>query len=216
MLRFDVVGSAFAISVFLLLYYILVGFTVVYFATVFGYTPARANALANWYWIANAISLVVTGVLTDRFRVRKPFMIVGTAISLVGGVLFALAATKPETTYYTFAVYFILSSVGGGMAYVAWMAGFTETVEKHNPAATATGPGHLGLDPAHRRHGRRWRSSRWSCPRRRSWSTRAPPIAAMQDGAPAPSSRSSPRSTPRTPRPSRPARTARRRRPWPA
>jgi MFS family permease len=139
MLRFDVVGSAFAISVFLLLYYILVGFTVVYFATVFGYTPAKANALANWYWIANAISLVVTGFLTDRFRVRKPFMIVGGVISLIGAILFALAATKPETSYHTFAMYFILGSVGGGMAYVAWMASFTETVEKHNPAATATG-----------------------------------------------------------------------------
>src|SRR4051795_3740302 len=32
MLRFDIVGSAFAVSVFLLLYYILVGFLVVYFA----------------------------------------------------------------------------------------------------------------------------------------------------------------------------------------
>jgi MFS family permease len=139
MLRFDVVGSAFAISVFLLLYYILVGFTVVYFATVYGYTPARANSLANWYWISNAISLVVTGVLTDRFRVRKPFMIVGTAIGLVGSILFALSATRPETSYHTIAVYFILASAGGGMAYVAWMASFTETVEKHNPAATATG-----------------------------------------------------------------------------
>ncbi|MGY1770923.1 MFS transporter [Blastococcus sp. SYSU D00813] len=139
MLRFDVIGSAFAISVFLLLYYILVGFTVVYFATVFGYSEARANALANWYWITNAIALVVTGVLSDRFRVRKPFMIVGTLISLVGGVLFALAATDPDTSYYTFAFYFILSAGGGGMAYVAWMASFTETVERHNPAATATG-----------------------------------------------------------------------------
>lgn len=139
MLRFDIIGSAFAISVFLLLYYILVGFTVVYFATVYGYTPERANSLANWYWIANALSLVVTGVLTDRFRVRKPFMIIGTAIGLVGSVLFALSATEPDTSYYTFAVYFILASAGGGMAYVAWMAAFTETVEKHNPAATATG-----------------------------------------------------------------------------
>ena len=43
MLRFDVVGSAFAISVFLLLYYILVGFTVVYFATVFGYTAGEGQ-----------------------------------------------------------------------------------------------------------------------------------------------------------------------------
>ena len=139
MLRFDVVGSAFAISIFLLLYYILVGFAVVYFATVYGYSEARANALANWYWITNAITLVVTGVLSDKLRVRKPFMIVGTAIGLVGSVLFALAATDPETDYYTIAVYFVLSASGGGMAYVAWMASFTETVERHNPAATATG-----------------------------------------------------------------------------
>lgn len=139
MLRFDIVGSAFAISVFLLLYYILVGFTVVYFATVYGYSPARANALANWYWIANALTLVVVGVLSDKLRVRKPFMILGTAIGLVGSILFALSATKPDTDYYTIAVYFILASAGGGMAYVAWMASFTETVEKHNPAATATG-----------------------------------------------------------------------------
>ena len=56
-----------------------------------------ANALANWYWITNAIALVVTGVLSDRLRVRKPFMIVGGLISIVGRVLFALAATEPDT-----------------------------------------------------------------------------------------------------------------------
>jgi MFS family permease len=138
MLRFDVVGSAFAISIFLLLYYILVGFAVVYFATVYGYSEARANSLANWYWISNAVTLVVVGVLSDRVRVRKPFMIVGTAIGLVGSILFALSATD-HRDYYTIAWYFILASAGGGMAYVAWMASFTETVERRNPAATATG-----------------------------------------------------------------------------
>jgi MFS transporter, ACS family, D-galactonate transporter len=138
MMKFDVLGSAFAISIFLLLYYMLVGFVVVYFATVYGYTPARANSLANWYWITNAITLVAVGVLSDRFRVRKPFMVLGTIIGLVGSILFALSATNHQS-YYTLAVYFILSASGGGMAYVAWMASFTETVERHNPAATATG-----------------------------------------------------------------------------
>ncbi|MCU1616030.1 MAG: major facilitator superfamily 1 [Frankiales bacterium] len=138
MLRFDVVGSAFAISVFLLLYYILVGFTVVYFATVYGYPEAKANSLANWYWITNAITLVVVGVVSDRLRVRKPFMILGTAIGLVGSILFGLSATHHQS-YHTIAVYFILGAAGGGMAYVAWMASFTETVERHNPAASATG-----------------------------------------------------------------------------
>src|SRR4051794_24856735 len=139
MLRFDIVGSAFAVSVFLLLYYILVGFLVVYFATTFGYSEQKANSLANWYWITNAIALLVAGVLSDRVRVRKPFMVIGTLISMVGTILFAIAATHPHTSYYSFAIYFILSAAGGGMAYVAWMAAFTETVEKHNPAATATG-----------------------------------------------------------------------------
>lgn len=139
MLRFGIVGSAFAISVFLLLYYALVGFAVVYFATTFGYSDQRANALANWYWAFNAISLVVFGLLSDRLRVRKPFMVLGALISIVGTVLFALAATRPDTGYHDFALYFVLGSVGGGMAYVAWMASFTETVEKHDPAATAVG-----------------------------------------------------------------------------
>ena len=139
MLRFDVVGGALSISLFLLLYYIAVAFIVVYFATVFGWSEKKANSLANWYWISNAIALVAAGLLSDKLRVRKPFMIIGAGISLVGVVLWALAATHPSTGYYQFAGYCILMAVGGGLAYCAWMASFTETVEKHNPAATATG-----------------------------------------------------------------------------
>ena len=139
MLRLDIIGPALAISLFLLLYYIFVAFLVVYFVTVFGYTEAKANNLANWYWIANAIALVGAGLLSDRLGVRKPFMIAGAVISLIGVGLFAAAATKPATSYHTFALYFVVIAVGSGIAYVAWMAAFTETVEKHNPAATATG-----------------------------------------------------------------------------
>src|SRR3954447_7118201 len=139
MLRLDVIGPAIGISVFLLLYYMAVAFFVVYYVTVFDYTQQRANALLNWYWVANAIALVLCGVLSDKIRVRKPLMIVGAAVGAVGTALFALAATKPDTSYYTFAFYIILIATGGGIAYVAWMAAFTETVEHHNPAGTATG-----------------------------------------------------------------------------
>jgi MFS family permease len=139
MLKADVLVSSFAISVFLFLYYILVGFLVLYFATVFGYSEARANSLGNWYWACTAVVLVATGVLSDRLRVRKPFMILGAVVAATGTILFALAATRPSTSYGSFVVYFILAGTGTGMAYVAWMASFTETVERHNPAATATG-----------------------------------------------------------------------------
>jgi MFS family permease len=139
MLKADVVGPAFAISVFLLFYYFTVGFFVIYYAIQFGYSEARANSLANWYWIANAISLVITGLISDRIRVRKPFMVVGCLVGAVGVAIFATLATHPETSYYTFAWLLVLISASGGVAYCTWMAAFTETVERHNPAATATG-----------------------------------------------------------------------------
>jgi ACS family D-galactonate transporter-like MFS transporter len=139
MLRLDIIGSALGISLFLLIYYVFVAFLVVFFVTNFGYTAAKADNLANWYWITNAIALLAAGLLSDRLRVRKPFMLIGAVISLAGVALLASATTGAGTGYHTFALYFILIAAGAGIAYVTWMAAFTETVEKHNPAATATG-----------------------------------------------------------------------------
>ncbi len=139
LLRLDVFSSAFAISVFLFFYYIAVGLFVVYFVTTFGYTEARANALANWYWAADAIALVVAGVLSDRLRVRKPFMIVGAVVAFCSTAVFALLATRPNTSYYEFAAVMAVGAAGAAFAYCTWMAAYTETVEAHNPAATATG-----------------------------------------------------------------------------
>ena len=139
MLRKDIVGPAIAVSVSLLFYYIAVGFFVVFYATNFGYTEARANALSNWYWGINAVALLVAGLLSDLLKVRKPFMLLGGLVSLVGVAMFAIATTHPGTTYYEFVAILMPVSIGGAFAFAAWMAAFTETVEKHNPAATATG-----------------------------------------------------------------------------
>ncbi|HET9170003.1 MAG TPA: MFS transporter [Actinospica sp.] len=139
MLRRDIVLPAVAISVSLLFYYIAVGFFIVFYATNFGYTEAKANALSNWYWAINAVALLVAGVLSDLLKVRKPFMLLGGVVSLVGVAMFAIATTHPATTYYEFVAILMPISIGGAFAFAAWMAAFTETVEKHNPAATATG-----------------------------------------------------------------------------
>jgi MFS family permease len=139
MLRVNIAGSALAISVFLVLSNVFTAFVVVFLGTVFGYPASSANGLANWYWITAAISMLVIGFASDRFLVRKPFMIAGALISLAGVALFASATTHPHTGYHTFALYFVLMAAGLGLVFPAWMAGFTETVEKRNPAATATG-----------------------------------------------------------------------------
>ncbi|MBS2961927.1 MFS transporter [Actinocrinis puniceicyclus] len=139
MLHTDVVGSALAISLFLLLYFAAVGSFTVYFVTAFGYSVQRTAGLLNWYWAANAVSLVVVGLLSDRAKVRKPFMAIGALASIGVLIPFALAATRPQTGYYTFALLVAGIGVFGGFTYAPWMAGFTETVERRNPAATATG-----------------------------------------------------------------------------
>ena len=64
---------------------------------------------------------------------------IAAVMSVVGTALFALSATRAHASYDSFVMYFMLASVGGGMAYVAWIASFTETVEKRNPAATPVG-----------------------------------------------------------------------------
>jgi MFS transporter, ACS family, D-galactonate transporter len=144
MLRFDITGPALAISLFLLFYYIAVGLLVVFFATTFGYSLSKANSLGNWYWSFQAVALILTGLLSDRFQVRKPFMIIGALVSATGVALFAIATTDPTTTYAQFVWMILPIAVGGGIVVATWMAAFTETVEKRNPAATATGLAVMG------------------------------------------------------------------------
>ena len=139
MLRSDILSSALAISLFLLLYFAAVGSFTVYFVTTFGYTVQRTAGLLNWYWAANAVSLVVVGLLSDWAKVRKPFMFIGALASIAVLIPFALAATRPQTSYYTFALLVAGIGIFGGFTYAPWMASFTETVERRNPAATATG-----------------------------------------------------------------------------
>jgi MFS family permease len=139
MLRPDILGSAFAISVFLLIYYAAVGSFTVYFSTTFGYPLQRTAGLLNWYWAADVIGLVFIGTISDRLRVRKPFMLIGAVGSLCFLAVFAVLATHPSTGYYTFVVLAVGLGAFGGIAFGPWMASFTETVERRNPAATATG-----------------------------------------------------------------------------
>ncbi|MHB1584178.1 MAG: MFS transporter [Acidimicrobiales bacterium] len=139
MLHVDIVLSAFAIAVFLLIYYTMVGFNVIYFSSIFGFSSSQANALGNWIWAFDAVGLVVIGFLSDRLRVRKPFMIVGGLGAAAMTIYYLLQATHPHTGYYTFVWIVSLLAVFLAIGFAPWMASYTETVERRNPALTATG-----------------------------------------------------------------------------
>ncbi|MFC0436091.1 MFS transporter [Kutzneria buriramensis] len=139
MMTVRVIGSAFAISVFLIIYYTAVGFFTIYFTTIYGFSLAQANGIGNWFWGIDALSLIVVGVISDRLRVRKPFMLVGALGAIVMTIVFLTRATVPDTGYYTFVWIISVLAVFMAVAYAPWMASFTETVERINPALTATG-----------------------------------------------------------------------------
>jgi ACS family D-galactonate transporter-like MFS transporter len=145
MLRMDILASAFAISVFLITYYVAVGFFPVFFETIFSYSQSKANALGNWFWSFDAASLLIVGVVSDRVGVRKPFMVLGAVAAIVFTSIFAMKTTHPHTSYTTFVVLLSLIAVSLGTAFAPWMASFTETVERRNPALIATGLAVWGL-----------------------------------------------------------------------
>ncbi len=138
LLKPDIIVSAFAVSVMLLIYYTAVGFSVIYLSTVFGFSLKNANGLGNWNWGFNVIAVLLIGVISDRFRVRKPFMVIGGVLAAVMVVVYLLQAGH-HPGYYTVALMLALLAFGLGIAYTPWMASFTETVEARNPALTATG-----------------------------------------------------------------------------
>lgn len=138
MFHLDIIASALGVSVLLIFYYTAVAFGVIYCVTIFHFSVAEANALSNWAWGSNAIALVAAGMLSDKFRVRKPFMLIGGIGGVIAIFLYrAQAGLAPS--FDTLVVISVVQSVFVGFAYVAWMASFTETVEARNPALTATG-----------------------------------------------------------------------------
>jgi MFS family permease len=138
LLKPDIIISAAAVSIMLLIYYTAVGFSVIYLTTVFGFSVKNANGLGNWNWGFNVIAVIAIGWISDRFRVRKPFMVVGGVLAAVMVVVY-LEQAGHHPGYYSLAIMLALLSFGLGVAYTPWMASYTETVEARNPALIATG-----------------------------------------------------------------------------
>ena len=139
MLKWDLVTSSLAISLFLLIYYASVSVLVIYWAVVFNKSTADANGIDTWYWAFTALMLIVAGVISDKVRVRKPFMVAGAVGMIITTYVFIQMANHSDTGYYSLVLVCIFLGFFIGVAYAPWMAAYTEAVEARNPALTATG-----------------------------------------------------------------------------
>src|ERR1700728_4140324 len=135
----ELVFSSIGISLFLLIYYASVTILTLYWVVVFNQTTSNANGINTWFWAFNAGGVVVIGFLSDALRVRKPFMLFGAVGAIVMTIVFLSRTSDPHTGYYPNVLIASLLGVMLGVAYPAWMAGYTEQVERRNPALVATG-----------------------------------------------------------------------------
>jgi MFS family permease len=143
--KWDLIGSSFGIAIFLLVYYAASGFFTIFYSTVFknpdgtNFTVSQANGLNTWFWAADIVALIVFGVLSDKLKVRKPFMLVGAIGAIVMLVIFLMQTGHPFTGYYRIVVLEVILAAFLSLVYAPWMAGYTEMVEAKNPALVGTG-----------------------------------------------------------------------------
>ncbi len=144
-LKWDLVGSAIGISLFLLVYYAASAFFTIYWATVFknpnglNLTTGQANGLNAWFWWADLVALIIFGVLSDKFRVRKPFMLIGSIGAIVMLIVFLHQADNAHTGHNQLVLIEVLLAAFISLCYAPWMAAYTEMVEAKNPALVGTG-----------------------------------------------------------------------------
>ena len=111
----------------------------IYWVVTFNRTAAQANGINVWLAAALSIGLVVAGALSDLARVRKPFMLFGAGCAIVMMLFLIHQTGQPHAGYYSNVLVIVLLAVSISLAYAPWMANYTEQVEHHNPALTASG-----------------------------------------------------------------------------
>lgn len=143
MLHVNTVVSSIAINLFLVIYFTAISYFVFYFSEFLKFPLNRFNGLQEIYWGVNIVMLVVWGLLSDHFKVRKPFMVLGAAGTVA--MILVIMHAKPGVGFGTMALELSILSSSLACTYCPWFASFTETLEAHNPALIATGTSLYGF-----------------------------------------------------------------------
>lgn len=138
LMHLDIVGPSVGFGTLLLLYFTLVGFSPVLYATAFHFNASQSNGVAAWAWGANVVVTVFIGFLFDWSQLRKPWMLVGGVLTIIFELIL-LFNLGNALSFTELSIITACMSGSFGFAAVAFYAGFTETIEARNPALIATG-----------------------------------------------------------------------------
>ncbi|MDP4509969.1 MFS transporter [Nonomuraea turcica] len=94
----------------------------------FGMDPAAANRVVALGIVLNAVAVVIVGRVSDRIQLRKPFTAVGTLLT-VAMLVYFITLIGPGVPAAQVTVVYALLYLFMGVAYVPWMANFSENAE---------------------------------------------------------------------------------------
>jgi MFS family permease len=143
MMHVNTVLSPIAINLFLVIYFTAIAYFVFYLPEFLHFSLSSFNGIQEIYWGVNIVTLVIWGALSDRLRVRKPFMLLG-AVGVIVAIILLMNA-KPGVSFVEMALILSMLSTFLSCTYGPWFASFTETLEAHNPALIATGTSLYGF-----------------------------------------------------------------------
>lgn len=116
------------ITLWLVLYYTFALYGPTMIQQSFGVTTAQAATVMAYFWVLNLAMLILVGWLSDRLQVRKPVSLAGAVLTTACSVYFiGLMGSGPGMM--------MLSATGAllgafmGIAFVPWMANFSEDAE---------------------------------------------------------------------------------------
>ncbi|MFI6595888.1 MFS transporter [Nonomuraea sp. NPDC050536] len=94
----------------------------------FKVTTAQANGIVALGLVLNALAVIVVGRITDRLQLRKPFTALGTVLT-IGMLAYYISIIGTEVSSAHVTLVYALLFLFMGVAYVPWMANFSENAE---------------------------------------------------------------------------------------
>ncbi|MBV9231479.1 MAG: MFS transporter [Chloroflexi bacterium] len=144
MLRSRVLVAALGIAIFMTFYFSAALYFPTYLTKAFPFTLDGSNRLMSIFNIIDVIGGVLIGFLSDRFIVRKPFMLGGTLV-LILTVLFFISRIGQPISFVLMSVILGIFGFTVATVWVSWFAGFSEMLEDINPSLVGTGLGIAGF-----------------------------------------------------------------------
>lgn len=137
-------ASVVGIMFWLTFYLTVAGYGQTLIVAEFHFSASRASAVMSGFWILNLASLVVAGLISDRFQVRKTVSLVGAVVaSALMAYFVSLMGT--DLGFWHLTVIGSLLGVFMGVTYAPWAASFSENIEDIDPTLQGTGWGLQGM-----------------------------------------------------------------------